>query len=188
MTTGLGPINRLCASAAMACAALAGGAAQAGIVFDYGSFAGLCGTASLTCVGDTAESGSKLRVTPALGSQAGAGYSTSAITLGAGATFSTQFQFQITSSGGIAPADGLTFVLSRGVGGLGSTGGGLGYGGVGQSVAIEFDTYDNGGGDGNNGNRTKTDCTDCSPFAYPRHSNNCGAKATALLTQREADQ
>ena len=157
MTSKLGSISRLCASTALACTALAGGAAHAGIVFDYGSFAGLCGTAALTCVGNTAESGSRLRVTPALGDQAGAGYSTSAITLGASATFSTQFQFQITSSGGIAPADGLTFVLSRGIGGLGASGGSLGYGGVPQSVAIEFDTFNNGSGDGNSSNHVGVD-------------------------------
>lgn len=157
MKTGWGPISRLCASAAVASSAAVGGGAHAGIVFDYASFAGLCGTAALSCVGNTAESGSRLRVTPAAGSQAGAGYSTSAITLGASATFSTQFQFQITGSGGIAPADGLTFVLSRGIGGLGASGGSLGYGGVGQSVAIEFDTYDNGFGDGFSSNHVGVD-------------------------------
>ena len=40
----------------------------------------------------------------------GAGCSTTAIALGAGATFTTTLQFQITNRGGIAPADGLTFV------------------------------------------------------------------------------
>lgn len=115
--------------------------AQAGIVINYASgFSGACGS-GLTCVGDTAVTGSALRLTPAGIGQAGAGYSTTAITLGAGATFSTSFQFQLTQPGGIAPADGITFVLAQGTSGLGGAGGGMGYQGVGNSVAIEFDTY-----------------------------------------------
>ena len=77
----------LWASAALALAALAP-QAQAGVVIDYGSgFSGACG-AGLNCVGDTAVTGSgALRLTPADYDKHGAGYSTTAITLGAGATF-----------------------------------------------------------------------------------------------------
>lgn len=116
--------------------------AHAATVFAITDFTGTCGT-TLTCVGSTAEAGSALRITPAAPSQSGAGYSTTAIALGAGATFSTTFQFRITDSGGIAPADGFTFVLSKATAGLGGLGGGLGYAGVPDSVAIEFDTFDN---------------------------------------------
>jgi hypothetical protein len=105
-------------------------------------------TAGLTLVGNTATTttgdGTVLRVVPATSGQAGAAYSTTPITLGSGNSFSTQFQFRITSPGGIDPADGITFVLSAGSSGLGGAGGGIGYGGVGNSVAIEFDTYQNG--------------------------------------------
>ena len=156
MSSKLGPVSRLAAAATLACAALTGGGAHAGVLFDYSSFAGLCGTA-LTCVGNTAVSGTDLRLTPATSSQSGAGYSTSAITLGASATFSTRFQFRITDSGGINPADGLTFVVTKGVGGLGDSGGGLGYQGVLNSVAIEFDTYDNGVIDGGSSNHVGVD-------------------------------
>lgn len=120
--------------------------AQAAVVVSYPSFAGACGT-TLTCVGNTAESGTALRLTPAAPNQAGAGYSTTAITLGTNSTFSTVFQFQLTNAAGIAPADGFAFVLARNSTGLGGIGGGLGYQGVGNSVAIEFDTYNNGGAD-----------------------------------------
>jgi hypothetical protein len=89
--------------------------------------------------------------------QSGAVYSTTAVTLGAGATFSTQFQFRITDPGGIDAADGITFVLAKGTTGLGGAGGGLGYQGVGNSVAIEFDTYNNGSGDGNSSNHVGVD-------------------------------
>jgi hypothetical protein len=62
------------------------------------------------------------------------------------------FQFQITQPGGIDPADGIVFVLAASSTGLGSTGGDIGYGGVGHSIGIEFDTYNNGGADGNSSN------------------------------------
>lgn len=138
----------LFAAAALALAAAAPHA-QAGVVIDYSSFAGACGV-SLTCVGNTAVTGSgDLRLTPAAAFQAGAGYSNTAITLGAGATFSSTFQFRFTNTGGIDPADGITFVLAQSTAGLGGAGGGLGYNGVANSVAIEFDTYFNGGADAN---------------------------------------
>jgi len=124
----------------------AGAPAQAGIVLSYPDFTGACGT-TLTCVGATAVSGTALRVTPAAGGQSGAGYSTTGITLGPGATFSTTFQFEFTNPGGIDPADGITFVLAANPTGLGIGGGGIGYEGVPNSVAIEFDTFNNGGAD-----------------------------------------
>jgi hypothetical protein len=118
--------------------------AQAGVVINYSDFTGACGDGTLTCVGNAATSGSALRLTPATLGQAGAGYSTTAITLGTGATFSTSFQFRLSQAGGIDPADGITFVLAKATNGLGGAGGGIGYQGVPNSVAIEFDTYNNG--------------------------------------------
>jgi len=133
------------ASAAVLVGALASIApAQASVVLSFPDFTGACGT-TLTCVGNTAVAGTALRVTPATTSQSGAGYSNTAITLGASATFSTTFQFQFTNAGGIAPADGITFVLAKVPTGLGAAGGGIGYQGVPNSVAIEFDTFNNGG-------------------------------------------
>lgn len=125
--------------------------AKAGVVISFPNFANACDPGSgLTCVGNTAVTGSNaLRLTSAGVGQAGAGYSTTPITLGAGATFSTTFHFQFTQTGGIDPADGITFVLAKSSAGLGSIGGGLGYDGVPNSVAIEFDTFWNGGVDPN---------------------------------------
>lgn len=140
-------VRRGAASAALASAlAVFCGPSQAGVVINYANFTGACGT-SLTCVGSTAVSSGALRVAPAAIGQSGAGYSTTAITLGASATFSTTFQFRLTSPGGIAPADGFTFVLAANPTGLGASGGGIGYLGVPNSVAIEFDTFNNGGAD-----------------------------------------
>ncbi|MEL7356414.1 MAG: SBBP repeat-containing protein [Cyanobacteria bacterium J06560_6] len=71
-------------------------------------------------------------------------------------SFSTNFQFQITDPGGItdedgAGADGITFLLSP-TANVGSSGAGIGYEGLQNTVAIEFDTYNNGARDNNNGN------------------------------------
>ncbi len=57
-------------------------------------------------------------------------------------TFTTDFNFQQTS----ATADGFTFVVQgtpQGVYAIGGNGYALGYGGMGNSVAVKFDLYDN---------------------------------------------
>ena len=165
-----------------AAAALCNGpGASAGVIFNISDFTGACGT-TLTCVGSTAVAGTALRLTPAVGGQSGAGYSTNAITLGSNATFSTTFQFQITNPGGIAPADGLTFVLARNPAGLGVGGGGLGYQGVPNSVAVEFDTFFNGGVD-TDSNHVAIDTGGVltnTALANPYGVSNCGAPNTAL--------
>ena len=59
-------------------------------------------------------------------------------------SFTTDFNFQATS----ATADGFTFALQKSSGGitaLGNGGADLGYGGIGSSVAIKFDLYNNAG-------------------------------------------
>jgi len=115
---------------------------------DSFSFPNFTDTSGLTMTGSTSTAvtgdGTVLRIIPAAGSQAGAAYSTSAVTLGSGATFSTQFQFRFTGAGGADPADGITFVVAASPGGLGTSGYGMGYEGVANSIAIELDTYNNG--------------------------------------------
>ena len=149
----------VCAGAAMFGLSVAAGAAQ----FTYNGFSN---TTGLTFVGDAntavTSDGTVLRVTPAIGGQSGAVYSTSAFTLGANDTFSTQFQFRFTNPGAWDPADGITFVLAASPTGLGSGGVGMGYSGVPNSVAIEFDTYNNAGfglgdNDGNSSNHVSID-------------------------------
>jgi hypothetical protein len=135
-------------------AAIFAGQSQAGVIIDYPNFSS---TAGLTLVGSTTTTSSQLELTPAAIGQSGAAYSTTAVPLGAGDTFSTTFQFQITDTGGIDPADGITFVLAASPSGLGTGGGDIGYGGVGNSVAIEFDTYDNGSDDGDSSNHVAID-------------------------------
>lgn len=72
--------------------------------------------------------------------------------------FSTTFTFQITPIPGETTADGIAFVIQNGTGStpdgqgatgsgtsaLGSIGGGIGYQGLPNSLAVEFDTYTNG--------------------------------------------
>lgn len=105
----------------------------------------------------TTNDGTVLRLTPAATGQSGAAYFSTAQTLGTNATFSTTFKFRFTSAGGIAPADGITFVLAAGTTGLGTAGGGIGIQGLTNSVAIEFDNFDNGGFDGNSSNHVGLD-------------------------------
>lgn len=147
----------------MATLLLAATPAAHGTVVTYTDFSS---TAGLTLVGSTGTAvtgdGTVLRLTGAAGSQSGAAYSTSAIALGAGATFSTTFQFRFTNPGGIDPADGITFVLAKNPSGLGGSGVGMGYSGVPNSVAIELDTYNNrgfglGADDGNSSNHMSVD-------------------------------
>jgi len=125
--------------------AVLAGSANAAVLFTYNGFsstAGLTttGTTTTTVTGD----GTVLRLTAASSNQAGAAYTTVPVALGSNDTFSTQFQFRFTNPGGVDPADGITFVLAANPNGLGGTGVGLGYAGVTNSVAIEFDTYNNG--------------------------------------------
>lgn len=57
--------------------------------------------------------------------------------------FSAFFSFRIGDGQGIDGADGLTFTIQTIANDVGSFGGGLGFDGIDQSVAVEFDTYKN---------------------------------------------
>lgn len=127
---------------------------------------GFSNTAGLTFVGSAGTAvtgdGTVLRITPSAFSQSGAAYSSTPITLGNNDIFSTTFQFRFTQPQGWDPADGITFVLAASPNGLGSGGVGMGYAGVGHSVAVEFDTYNNAGyglgnNDGNSSNHVSVD-------------------------------
>ncbi len=92
-----------------------------------------------------------LRLTPALGGQAGSAFSLHTVQLGSNASFSTAFSFQISNGGGIidpannpAGADGLVFVLNTLSNSVGTSGQGVGYQGIGHSVGIKYDTWQDG--------------------------------------------
>ena len=125
-------------------------AASAAIVINFPNFSN-CSTLQLNV--NAACTANVLRVTPATFSQAGSAFSQALIPLGPGNTFSTFFSFQITGAGGIGDgdgpgADGITFTVQPNASTAGGAGGGIGYAGIANSIAIEFDTFDNGVGAG----------------------------------------
>jgi len=78
------------------------------------------------------------------------------------ASFSAAFSFRIQNSGGISDedgpgADGICFALTTYSNNYGQIGDGMGYGGLPQSVAVEFDTYNNGHPIDINGNHVGLD-------------------------------
>ncbi len=90
--------------------------------------------------GNAALSGSSLRLTPALGNQAGSAFWSQKIFLPSNRSFSAYFSFKISSSGG-GGADGIVFVIQPQSNTAGSSGGGLGFEGINNSFGVEFDTY-----------------------------------------------
>ncbi|HYQ98807.1 MAG TPA: PEP-CTERM sorting domain-containing protein [Casimicrobiaceae bacterium] len=134
--------------------------ADAATVINFPNFAD-CSTLQVN--GNAACTSNVLRVTPATFGQSGSAFSKTLIPLGAGSTFSTVFSFQITGSGGAADgdglgADGLTFTVQPNASTAGGGGGGIGYQGILNSVAVEFDTWNNGAGAGDpDGNHVGVD-------------------------------
>lgn len=115
------------------------------------SYPDFSSTVGLQINGNAFQNGSKLTLTPANFNQGGSAFSTNTVSLAANASFSTVFNFDIQSRGGLAGgADGLTFTMQTNSNTVGSTGGGIGYAGIANSVAVEFDTYDNGEPGGSN--------------------------------------
>jgi uncharacterized repeat protein (TIGR01451 family) len=84
-----------------------------------------------------------LRLTPAQEGQVGSAWFHNLQPVAAG--FSTSFTFQISNYSN-PPADGIAFVIQNSPAGttaLGGGGGGIGYQGIENSLAIEFDTFAN---------------------------------------------
>lgn len=85
------------------------------------------------------------RLTPDANDQAGAIFQSNTIDLNNSFDFS--FEVFLGCNNGNDAADGIVFVLTNNPNGLGSGGGGLGYGGSNQpySIGVEFDTWENAG-------------------------------------------
>lgn len=80
--------------------------------------------------------------------QSSSAFLTDSISLDNFASFSAAFEFQISDPQGIYDsdgqgADGLAFVIQSNSNSVGGLGGGIGYGGINNSLAIEFDTWGN---------------------------------------------
>ena len=117
------------------------------------SFNDFVDTSSLNLNGSAAATNGSLRLTPATNTQAGSAFINQALQVSDTTSFSTQFQFQISGGQGTNGADGFAFVLQNsgaGANAVGITGGDVGYGGIGNSLAIEFDTYQGPGDPTNN--------------------------------------
>jgi hypothetical protein len=146
-------MKRFAQFAAAACGIVLAGQVSAAVI----SYADFSSVAGLTLNGNAAQAGNALRVTPANFGQSGSAFSTSTVSLASNASFSTFFQFRFTNPGGACDgqgcgADGLVFVVQTVGNNVGGAGGGIGYAGINNSVGIEFDTWNNGGGDNNSSN------------------------------------
>lgn len=103
---------------------------------------------SLQINGDAQQAGDALQLSSATSFSSGSAFTRSAVSLGNQNSFSTYFQFRILNSGGITDsdgigADGLVFVVQTVANNVGGAGGQIGYGGITNSVGIEFDTWNN---------------------------------------------
>jgi hypothetical protein len=111
-----------------------------GATFDHS--AGFGNGTDLTVNGNAFIGGNLLELTNQL-TQAGSAFSNTRITIG---RFTTSFQVRLHEGSQPDYADGFTFVLQANAPtALGQAGGGIGYQGIGNSVAIKFDTFDNEG-------------------------------------------
>jgi hypothetical protein len=112
-------------------------------VADYPDFSSVDG---LQLNGSAAQAGSVLRLTPNSTSQTGTAFTTSKVVRHT-KSWKTEFTISIHDAPG-APGDGMAFSMhSKGKSAIGDGGGGLGYASIGDSLAVEFDTFDNGGDD-----------------------------------------
>jgi glucose/arabinose dehydrogenase len=112
-----------------------GAAARADL--DFPDFAS---TNGLTLVGSAVRVGNVLRLVPATGNLVGGAWANTKQSVATG--FETTFRFQLGAGAG---ADGFAFVLQNGTASpLGGAGCELGYHGLVNSLAVEFDTYSNG--------------------------------------------
>jgi glucose/arabinose dehydrogenase len=112
------------------------------------NFTDFASATGISLNGDAVLAGGALRLTSAQNNQNGTAFFNAPLPVSETTSLQTSFQFQMTGGQGSGGADGLVFVLQNSAAGpaalIGSsTGGGLGYAGLGTSLAIEFDTYEN---------------------------------------------
>jgi len=140
---------------------------RASYAFDFASFTS---SAGLTTNGKASVVAPVLRLTPNTVNQAGSAFLTSPVPLGPDSSFNTRFVFRM--HGAADGSDGLVFIVQgNGATALGSQGNGIGYAGIGRSLAVELDT-DKDGGDPNgnhigvlsNGSRSPHLATYTPPF------------------------
>jgi glucose/arabinose dehydrogenase len=110
-------------------------------------------TSGLTLNGTATGVSGELLLTPATDNQTGSVFFNESLPVNADTSFQTAFRMRIDGGQGSSGGDGMAFVLHNdpaGPAAVGQGGGSLGYGGIGNSLAVEFDTWKNGSGDINN--------------------------------------
>ena len=104
------------------------------------NFATFAGATGLTLNGNSALTAGVLRLTANVANQVGSAFLSSPLTIGPNTSFNTRWVFRV--HGSADGADGLTFVLQGiGANAIGAVGAGLGYDGLGQSLAVEVDNF-----------------------------------------------
>lgn len=105
---------------------------------DFG-YADFSDVSALSLTGTAARSGSHLRLTDSSNSQWGSAWHTAKVNVASG--FQTTFQYTISNPQDDG-ADGMAFVIQNtSTSALGTGGGGIGYAGIPNSIAVEIDTY-----------------------------------------------
>jgi hypothetical protein len=124
-------------------ALLAAGSANSAVIANYPDFTDV---SKLKLNGDAQQAPEGLQLTEASEGQTGTAFTKKA-RINPSKSFKAEFTYLMYDTTTF-PGDGMAFVVhSNGKGVVGDGGGGLGYGSIGHSVAVEFDTYDNGGDD-----------------------------------------
>jgi Domain of unknown function (DUF4347)/Legume lectin domain/PA14 domain/Calx-beta domain/Glucose / Sorbosone dehydrogenase len=98
--------------------------------------------------GSALQTGNSLLLTNDRTFQRASSFLITPVDLDSATSFNTRFQFRLGGAAGTNSTDGFTFTLQNsaaGVTALGSDGGNMGYGGIGRSLAIKFDTFQNAG-------------------------------------------
>lgn len=96
---------------------------------------------NFTLVRDAVATGSTIALTPNAGNKAGAVFSNTRVNLASSFSLDAELNFGNSNAG----ADGIAFVFQPNAKTDVRTGGGIGYDGMNNAFAVEFDTYDNGG-------------------------------------------
>ena len=117
------------------------GAMTTSVLADF-SYTDFSSTNGLTLVGNSSQYQNGLRLAPAASWQVGAVWNSSKQFVQTG--FETDFTFQISNSTELLHGDGFAFVIQNdSLSAIGQAGFNLGYGGINNNIAIEFDTYQN---------------------------------------------
>jgi hypothetical protein len=145
--------------------------------FNFADFSSVSG---LTLNGSAAQSGTVLRLTNNGASETASTWFNTQQKVGSG--FTTTFKFQIS---GNKAADGFAFVIQNSsLGALGAGGGALGYGSIANSLAVEFDIFQDGSpfNDPNNNHVAVQSCGTAANNAFHLSSCSLSPATTAPIT------